>query len=730
MSELVGFPRFPLNAAVAKSFLPPGWWRNRVLYMPVLCLVVGLLLTRFDWGRNQEYFLLNQLIKLRHLNPAQADPRLFFVGIDDATQTQFGRWPFARVFHGEFLGFLSAAHPAAVAWDVLFTEEDSVNDEAFIDGIQMAGAPVITASARAKAGTGNALPGANFGITMPLPNVVGGETVPAVEAVLIPVEPLRTVSTFGFTDSSPEIDGVRRKVPLVLKIGGKFYPNLALQTLMQFWKLEPSQLRVVPGDAIYIESPQVRRRIPIDPQGGFLINYRYEVDGVANWSYGRLHHALSEKYNNRLANDLPDLNGKIVMVGLAATGSSEIGLSPLSARSLIPLVHVNVIDNILRGDYLRKGRAWMLWLGWLVVAYVSVWLLERLHFGVLTVVLPSMVAAALALTYALFVWANLWVPMAIPLFAFVLLHIGTTGSRVLQEQAARRQIKRTFSSYLSPAVLDHVLAKADELTLGGERKEVTILFSDIRGFTSMSETMEEDEIIGHLDEYFTEMVECVNHHGGTLHKFIGDAIMAVWGDVISEGPEIDARNAVRAALEMRKALARLNEKWLSEGRQLFRIGIGLNQGRVLVGNIGAPQRMEFTVIGDTVNAASRIEGMTKEWHTDIAVGENVQALLREQFVFRTLGLFRLMGKRIALRIYAVLDEVSPERNPPDWLPIYETAFADYVAGDFNGAASGFEQVLSAEPGDHCADHYAKICRRHSESAPPDAWDAVHISQRK
>ena len=698
--------------------------------MPLLCLLAGLVLARSGLGRRLEYLMLDRMIDVRHRTPLQADSRLFFVGIDDTTQTQFGRWPFARIFHGELLGFLSAAHPAAVAWDILFTEENSVYDEAFIDGINALGAPVITAAARAKAKSGNARPGVEFGLTAPLPNVMNGGAVPAVEAALIPVEPLRKVSYFGFADSTPELDGVRRKVSLVLKIGEQFYPNFALQSLMQFWKLAPSQIRVVLGDAIYIESPEVRRRIPINRQGDFLINYRYEADDVANRNYAFLHYALGEKYNGRPANDLPDLDGKLVIIALTGTGTSEIGPSPLSARSQIPLVHVNVLDNILREDYLRVAGPWVVWLGWLVVAYLSVWLLERLHFGVLIAVLPLIVVAALAVMYAAFVKANLWLPLAVPLLAFMLLHFGTTGSRVFQEQAARKRIKRTFSSYLSPAVLDHVLANPNEMALGGERKPVTILFSDIRGFTSMSEAMEEDEIIQHLDEYFTEMVECVNHHGGTLHKFIGDAIMAVWGDVISEGPEIDARNAVRAALEMRSALVRLNEKWQAEGRVLFRIGIGLNQGRVLVGNMGAPQRMEFTVIGDAVNAAARIEGLTKEWQTDIAVGENVQALVSDQFVFQTLGLFRLVGKRNALRIYSVLDEATANRPPMAWLLIYEAAFADYVAGDFISAASGFQQVLQINPGDHCASHYAKVSRQHLENPPQGGWDAVHVSKSK
>ena len=278
--------------------------------------------------------------------------------------------------------------------------------------------------------------------------------------------------------------------------------------------------------------------------------------------------------------------------------------------------------------------------------------------------------------------------------------------------------------------MEHVLENPDDLTLGGERKPVTILFSDIRGFTTLSETMDEEEIIAQLNEYLTEMVECVNHHGGTLHKFIGDAVMAVWGDVISKGPEEDARRALRAALEMRPTLAKLNEKWRAEGRPPFKIGIGLNQGEVIVGNIGAPQRMEFTVIGDVVNAASRIEGQTKEWHADIAVGENVKALAGDGFHFRTLGLIRLAGKRNALRMYAVVEEVEAGRALPDVAVIYEAAFTDYVAGDFNNAATGFEEVLRIEPDNYCASLYAERCRLHQETPPTETWDAVHISEKK
>jgi adenylate cyclase len=628
------------------------------------------------------------------------------------------------------LGFLSEIHPAAVTWDILFSEEDGINDDAFIQGIGMLGAPVTLAASTTAAKNENSIRGVNFGLTQPFTRVKGGNELPDHESALIPVEALRKVCFFGFADSVPGLDGVRRKVPLVLKIGDHFYPSLPLQSLMQFWKLQPQQFRIVLGDAIYIEGPQVTRRIPINRQGEFWINYRYEEDGFLNESYASLHDQLGRKYRNEPVGNLPDLNGKLIVVALTSTGSSEIGPSPLNERSLVPLVFMNVLDNILRQDYLRIGNAWIIWIAWLLAAYATVRIFQHLDFPRATAVLCAVIVTTLAAMYILFTRANLWLPLGVPLLGFVALQLGSGGSRLLQEQQAKRKIRNAFSSYLAPAVLEQVMKNPDEIKRGGVRKPVTILFSDIRGFTTWSETAEEKVFITQLNEYFTEMVACVNRHGGTLHKFIGDAIMAVWGDAVTNGLENDARVALRTALDMRVALAQLNEKWQAENLSTHKIGIGLEHGEVLVGNVGAPQRMEFTVLGDAVNVASRIEGLTKYWHVDIAVGEKARELAGDRFLSRTLGHFRLVGKQAATAVCGLIRELQPGEPIPEIVRVYEDAFSAYVAGDFKRALVGFEQYLEAEPGDYCASHYSEVCREQLTKPSTQPWDAVHVSRVK
>jgi adenylate cyclase len=716
--------------AVRGRLFAGKWWRSYWFYAPIVVLGVCLGVAQTAPAKRLEFSLLDYLIRLRHSPAQHADSHLFFVGIDDNTQAKFGRWPFARVFHGELLGFLSDIHPAAVTWDILFSEEDGINDDAFIQGIRMLGAPMTLAASTTAAQSENSIRGMNFGLTQPFTRVEGGRTLPDHESALIPTEALRKVCFFGFADSVPALDGVRRKVPLVLKIGDHFYPSLPLQSLMQFWKLQPQQLRIVLGDAIYIESPQVRRKIPINREGEFWINYRYEENGFSNGSYVNLHDEFGRKYRNEPVGNVPDLKGKLVVVTLTSTGSSEIGPSPLNERSLVPLVFMNVLDNILRQDYLRIANAWLIWIGWLLAGYGTVRIFEHLDFPRAAGVLSAIVVATVAAMYLLFTKANLWLPLGVPVLGFVALQLSNGGHRLLREQQAKRKIRNAFSSYLAPAVLEQVMKNPDEIKRGGVRKRVTILFSDIRGFTTWSESAEEKVFISQLNEYFTDMVACVNRHGGTLHKFIGDAIMAVWGDAISMGLENDARLALRAALDMRVALAQLNQKWQVENLSTHKIGIGLEHGEVLVGNVGAPQRMEFTVLGDAVNVASRIEGLTKYWHVDIAVGEKARALAGDRFLFRTLGHFRLVGKQAATAVCGLIRELQPGEPIPEIVRTYEDAFSAYVAGDFKRALVGFEQYLEMEPGDHCATHYSEICREQLVKPSTEPWDAVHVSRTK
>ncbi len=714
------------------TFKSPGakWLYYFPLVAPFVILTSCLIVVDSGPVRRLEYFILDRMIRMRSKTDDKADPRLFFVGIDDRTLVQLGRWPFARVFHGEFVAFLSMMKPGALCWDILFTEEDEINDDAFVQGIEMFEAPMITGAACADPNTALLAESANFGKTKPLPNVEYGDSVPDHEWVLVPVEVLRKISTFGFVDSPAELDGMRRHIPLVLKVNNRFYPNLALQALMQFWNLEPNEVRVVPGDAVYLDGKEIRRRIPIDERGRYLLNFRYEKEDFDGAGYGALHQSLAAHYNGIPVANLPDLTGKLIFIALSATGTSEIGPSPLNAESLIPLVHLNTLDNILREDYLKVGDRRIIWVAWLIVALATSIIVGRLSFWAGITIVGAIVVAAPTVMWLSFAGGNLWLPLGLPLLGFAGLHVADTGLHLLEEQLARRKMRQAFSPYFAPKVLEHVIDNPDELTLGGIRKPVTVLFSDIRSFTSLSESVGEERLVSQLNEYFSEMAECVANYHGTLLKFIGDAIMAAWGDVMSETVEEDARQSLRSALAMRAGLSKLNTHWRERGMHELRIGIGLNHGPALVGNIGAPRRMEFTVMGDSVNVASRIEGLSKYWHTDIAVGESVSKLAGNRFLCHTLGLFRLVGKAAPVRVYSLVRELAAGEAIPEEYLRYEEAFQDYLSGHFESAGRGFEEFLHTHPDDFPAEYYSELCRQFMVTPPPQPWNGVYISTSK
>jgi adenylate cyclase len=295
-------------------------------------------------------------------------------------------------------------------------------------------------------------------------------------------------------------------------------------------------------------------------------------------------------------------------------------------------------------------------------------------------------------------------------------------------------VRGVFARMLSPEVMNHLLSDPSALDLGGTKREVTILFSDIRDYTKISENIEETELVRQLNVYFGEMVDCVLRNRGTLHKFIGDAVMAVWGDIASssQGIQADARAAVAAALDMRERLVALNVLRTADGLLPLRIGIGLNHGEVLAGQIGAAQRSEFTVIGDAVNAASRLEGMTKEFHTDLAIGESVAELLDDSFLVRRLGRIQLKGKKKPMMVFEVLGRRS--KRDTAWsdedLALYHEAFERFLARDFIPAAELFERCAANHPNDSCVKRYLAAAREFHVTPPTEDWDGRVVMETK
>jgi adenylate cyclase len=258
--------------------------------------------------------------------------------------------------------------------------------------------------------------------------------------------------------------------------------------------------------------------------------------------------------------------------------------------------------------------------------------------------------------YEMFAKANYVLEMAAPLLALSLCYGAVVLYRFMTEEREKRKIKSTMGHYINRQLLEKILADPGLLKLGGERKNLSVLFSDIRGFTTISESMKPEEVVPLLNEYLSRMVEVVFRHDGTLDKFIGDAVMAFWGAPVPD--EQHPRKAVLCAIEMIEELKALQEKWRREGRPVIEIGIGINTGEMVVGNMGSNQKMEYTVIGDNVNLGSRLEGLNKEYHTRIIVSQATYEAVQDMVEARHLGSVKVKGKTKEVTIYEILGRVS------------------------------------------------------------------------
>jgi len=426
---------------------------------------------------------------------------------------------------------------------------------------------------------------------------------------------------------------------------------------------------------------------------------------------------------------------KIVMIGSSAQVEHDTVVTPMSPTTLGPTLHLQAMAAAMNYEFLRPTPA-STGLALVVAAGLAAWSLVAflrrplLCLGTLVLIAIAYLGAA-RLCYDGTGLLLLTVPV---LLALVLSGSFSLGFEYALEWRERLRTRRTLERYVSKNLVKEVLENPDSYysSLRGVRVPATVLFSDLIGFTTLSEKADPEALVSQLNEYLSRMTSVVFGNGGTLDKFIGDAIMAVWGNVRSFGMAQDAKNCARAALAMRRELRQLNQKWREEGRMGLGMGIGINQGEVVVGNIGSHERMDPTVIGDSVNLASRLEGLTRIYGVDILVGASAAELARDEVHLRTVARVQVKGKSKPVDVFTFIGARNEEIDPEflKWLETYEEGLEKFRGRDFTDAKILFSRFLEFYPDDLLANMYLDRALDYEHAPPDEAWEAVEVFEKK
>jgi adenylate cyclase len=426
---------------------------------------------------------------------------------------------------------------------------------------------------------------------------------------------------------------------------------------------------------------------------------------------------------------------KIVLVGSASAIEHDVHPTPISGATSGPLIHFHAIAAALDGEFLSETSPFanlLLLLGaglaaWTVVTFVRQTL-------VAIILLFAVSAAYLGVVVFYYNTHNLFLLTMPVLGAFNLSGLFSLGYDFTLERMEKLRTRRTLERYVSKNLVKEILDNPDSFysSLRGVRLPATVLFSDIVGFTTLTESADPEKLVTQLNEYLSRMTAAVFENNGTLDKFIGDAVMAVWGNVSSRGLVEDAKSCARTALAMRRELRALNEKWKAQGIAPFQIGIGINHGDVLVGNIGSQEKADPTVIGDAVNLASRLEALTRTYPVDILVGARAAELIRDEFDLRSVALVQVKGKTQPVEIFTLIGATKDRADSEgrERLQTYEAAFRKFRERDFTGAKILFSQFLEFYPDDALAKMYLERALEYEDQPPDAAWNAVEIFKKK
>lgn len=545
--------------------------------------------------------------------PGESTQPIVLVAINEESfEALKQRWPWPRSVHAQLLDRLAQGGAAVVAFDVLLADEsDAKEDQALADSIRRAGGVVLAADFTYAETQSARL----WKRTEPLALFTEAGAVPG----------LATVPLDGdqFVRRIPaEPDAFWRQIVKILQVR---VPSLAVPPLPDAGDM----IRYLGGTGVH----------PVVPYHLVLAASPEELKGA--------------------------FEGRIVIVGRDLRAAPELGMAQadLFATPFIAeagglqsgiRVHATIVENALTGGWIRPAEPFAILAANLVAALAAILVFRIQRVGFTAIAAAALVAAIAGIAWASFAHARLWLPFAAPVAVVFLAWLAHLARAYLAERSRKQEVQRAFSLYVAPTVVDQLLADPKRLSLGGEMREITIMFTDLAGFTRISEKMAPDAVSRVLTEHFTAMTDIILAHGGTVIQFIGDAIMAFWGAPLDDP---DHRlHAVQAAVEMQRGMAKLRNELAAQGLPELHMRIGLNTGRAVVGNMGSRRRFAYSALGDCVNLAARLEGTNKAYGTRILVSGETAKGVGDAIALRRVDLVRVSGKTEAVEIFAPADD--------------------------------------------------------------------------
>lgn len=674
----------------------------------------------------------------------KANQDVVMILIDEASLQSMkplvGRWPWPRSLYADLIDFLAASGARSIIFDILFTEPQDPRDENGMLGENDAVFAEISSASE------NTIHAAQF-ITdfsthnnqtqnpAPLPDdyvekfslknltLEPNLNISKSREYYLPIQELyQSAASMGIVEFLPDADGVYRRTHLIRQLDQNYFPVLSTAFLFN----------QQPGSSIHMSRNFLsfnQHRVPLQKDQTYLVNMKKEFN---TYSIGGVFSSIQKIMNGETENLLvspDDFADKVILIGASAVGVDDLKHTSTGLDVPGVYLHGSIISNILEDDYITTLPSWIELLFVLIGSLFICFMVFRFSKLFIQISVPGLLILVYIFTgYQLFDSNRILLSFVFPLSSWGFTWLGSFTYLFMTEGQDRRKTRKMLAQYVSPAVLTEVMDNENALTPQvGSKENLSILFSDIRGFTNFSESTEPEQVVEMLNFYLSEMVEIVFEYHGTIDKFIGDAVMAFWGAPVKT--DNHPIQSVNAALAMRKGLKKVNLAFEKKNRPPFQIGIGVHTGQVILGNIGSEKKLDYTIIGDNVNLASRIEGLTKTYGCDILISEITEKEVRSEIICQIVDAVKVKGKQHPILLYYPLCRLNEDSGITAAAHTKATkaaaAFQFYKKRRWDQAKEVYNELLTDYPEEKVFKMFLERCSEYQTTPPEEDWDGSY-----